>query len=61
MPPLQLSPHDTPPVVIREAARTTALKEMDSQKEQFRALGIMADWDSKVNTYRTLGALNPSL
>ena len=53
---LQLSPHDTPPVVIREAAKSTALSQIDSQKEQFRSLGIMADWDSKENTYRTLGA-----
>jgi isoleucyl-tRNA synthetase len=53
---LQLSPHDTPAVVIREAAKSTALSEVESQKEQFRSLGIMADWDSMENTYRTLGA-----
>jgi len=41
--------------VVREAAETTALREMNSQKEQFRRLAIMADWDSKENTYRTLG------
>jgi len=28
---------------------------MTLQKEQFRRLAIMADWDSKENTYRTLG------
>jgi isoleucyl-tRNA synthetase len=50
---LQLSPHDTPAVVIREAAKYTALSEVESQKEQFRSLGIMADWDSMENTYRT--------
>ena len=53
---LQLSPHETPAVVIRAAARSTAIAEIESQKEQFRALAIMADWDSKQNTYRTLGA-----
>jgi len=51
----KLSPHKTPVTVVREAAETTALREMNSQKEQFRRLAIMADWDSKENTYRTLG------
>lgn len=46
--------------VVREAAETTALREMNSQKEQFRKLAIMADWDSKENTYRTLGNFSSS-
>lgn len=46
---------NTPPAVIRNAARETALREIDSQREQFKPLGIMADWDSKERTYRTLG------
>ncbi|KAF8157025.1 tRNA synthetases class I-domain-containing protein [Crassisporium funariophilum] len=45
---------DTPASVIRQAAETTALREIESQREQFRLLGIMADWDSKETTYRTL-------
>lgn len=55
----QLSPHDTPAVVIRKAAEETALREIDSQKEQFRSLAIMANWDSKDQTYRTLGTSFP--
>ncbi|KAG2003298.1 isoleucyl-tRNA synthetase [Coprinopsis cinerea AmutBmut pab1-1] len=43
-----------PPEKIREAARATALREVDSQKDQFRPLGVMADWNSAQNTYRTL-------
>jgi isoleucyl-tRNA synthetase len=58
---IQLSPHDTPVVVIRKSAEATALREIDSQKEQFRSLAIMADWDSKEHTYRTLGAYTVSL
>jgi len=40
---------------IRAAAFKTASKEIESQKAQFRTLGIMADWDSQERTYRTLG------
>ncbi|KAJ7484743.1 hypothetical protein FB451DRAFT_1364151 [Mycena latifolia] len=32
----------------------TALREVDSQKEQFQRLGIMADWSNEA-TYRTIG------
>lgn len=39
---------------IRSAANGTAVREVSSQKEQFRQFGIMADWDTK-STYRTLG------
>jgi isoleucyl-tRNA synthetase len=51
----QLDPLVTPASEIRRAARATALREIDSQREQFRQLGIMADWDSKERTYRTIG------
>ncbi|KAH6909637.1 tRNA synthetases class I-domain-containing protein [Coprinopsis sp. MPI-PUGE-AT-0042] len=43
-----------PPGEIRDAARKTALREVESQKAQFRTLGVMADWDSHDRTYRTL-------
>ncbi|KAG7446854.1 isoleucyl-tRNA synthetase, partial [Guyanagaster necrorhizus] len=43
-----LSPSD-----VRSAARKTALREIETQKEEFRQFGIMADW-SKETTYRTL-------
>ncbi|TFK71865.1 isoleucyl-tRNA synthetase [Pluteus cervinus] len=39
---------------IRGAARATAIREVASQKEQFKKFGIMADWNSDRNTYRTL-------
>ena len=51
----QLNPLVTPALDIRRAAKETALREIDSQREQFRSLAIMADWDSKERTYRTLG------
>lgn len=47
--PLTLAPH-----TIRFAANATATREIASQREQFRKLGIMADWSSS-STYRTLG------
>ncbi|KAF9041334.1 tRNA synthetases class I-domain-containing protein [Panaeolus papilionaceus] len=51
---LDMDPLKTSPLVIREAARKTALREIDSQKAQFRTMGIMANWDSSEDTYRTL-------
>ncbi|KAF9482680.1 isoleucyl-tRNA synthetase [Pholiota conissans] len=45
---------DTPASVIRDGARATALREINSQREQFKTLGVMADWNSEENTYRTL-------
>ncbi|KAF9447135.1 isoleucyl-tRNA synthetase [Macrolepiota fuliginosa MF-IS2] len=42
------------PAMIRQAANATALREIASQKKQFWSLGVMADWDSKEATYRTL-------
>ncbi|KAG6872580.1 hypothetical protein C0995_008647 [Termitomyces sp. Mi166 len=44
---------NTPAGTIREAAHTTAKREIASQKEQFQHFGIMADW-SHESTYRTL-------
>jgi len=53
-----MNPLETPPSVVRKAARETALREITSQKEQFKPLGIMADWDSTERTYRTLGGFS---
>ena len=46
-----------PANVIRSTAHSTATKSVASQKEQFRQLGIMADWNDN-STYRTLGTQN---
>lgn len=43
-----------PPLAIRQAANKTALREIETQKEQFQRLGIMADWSTET-TYRTIG------
>ncbi|KAJ7039834.1 tRNA synthetases class I-domain-containing protein [Mycena alexandri] len=45
-----------PPLAIRRAAHETALREIDTQKEQFQRLGIMADWSDET-TYRTIGLI----
>ncbi|ODO00230.1 isoleucine-tRNA ligase [Cryptococcus amylolentus CBS 6273] len=42
------------PSQVRAEARQVALSAIDVQKEEMRALGIMADWDHKDGTYRTL-------
>ncbi|KAJ7637112.1 isoleucyl-tRNA synthetase [Roridomyces roridus] len=42
-----------PPLAIRDAAHKTALREVNTQREQFQRLGIMADW-SEESTYRTI-------
>ncbi|KAJ7173766.1 tRNA synthetases class I-domain-containing protein [Mycena filopes] len=42
-----------PPLAIRRAAHETALREINTQKEQFQRLGIMADWSDET-TYRTI-------
>ena len=44
-----------PPTTIRAKAREFAIQEVAVQKEEFRSLGIMADWDNENATYRTLG------
>ncbi|KAJ3517915.1 hypothetical protein NLJ89_g199 [Agrocybe chaxingu] len=51
---MKRNPLETPPSIIREGARATALREIDSQREQFRPLAVMADWYSNERTYRTL-------
>jgi isoleucyl-tRNA synthetase len=48
-------PHSLPASVIRSKAAEFAKNEIQVQKEEFRQLGIMADWDSSQFTYRTLG------
>jgi isoleucyl-tRNA synthetase len=44
-----------PPEEIRSLANDTAVQAVESQKNEFRELGIMADWDATDSTYRTLG------
>ncbi|CAA7268378.1 unnamed protein product [Cyclocybe aegerita] len=51
---MKRNPLETPPSIIREGAKATALREIDSQREQFRPLAVMADWYSSERTYRTL-------
>jgi isoleucyl-tRNA synthetase len=43
------------PAAIRKAARKTAEEAIEIQKSEFRALGVMADWDGPDGTYRTMG------
>jgi len=45
------------PAAIRKAARKTAEEAIEIQKKEFRALGVMADWDGPDGTYRTMGTL----
>ncbi|KAJ7512047.1 tRNA synthetases class I-domain-containing protein [Mycena galericulata] len=42
-----------PPQDIRRAAHKTALREINTQREQFQRLGLMADWSDE-STYRTI-------
>ncbi|KAF7350467.1 hypothetical protein MVEN_01352200 [Mycena venus] len=42
-----------PPLAIRHAAHKTALRQIDTQRDQFQRLGIMADWSDET-TYRTI-------
>lgn len=42
------------PAEIRSLAKHTAVRAVESQKVEFRELGIMADWDGAGSTYRTL-------
>lgn len=49
------SPAAIPPIDMRPAARQYALKQASSQREEFKLLGIMADWSQEM-TYRTLDA-----
>ncbi|KAJ3927300.1 MAG: Aminoacyl-tRNA synthetase, partial [Lentinula lateritia] len=51
---VQKDSSNVPPSTIRAAAHAVAVREIASQKEQFRQFGIMADWDNNASTYRTL-------
>ena len=42
-------------MAVRQTARETALDAIETQKSEFRQLGVMADWDGPEGTYRTLG------
>ncbi|KAI9432988.1 tRNA synthetases class I-domain-containing protein [Lactarius indigo] len=42
------------PAELRSLAKNTAVGAVESQKVEFRELGIMADWDGAGSTYRTL-------
>lgn len=53
--PLKKDSRSADAATIRQAANATALREVVSQMEQFWFLGVMADWNSKKATYRTLG------
>ncbi|KAI0293979.1 tRNA synthetases class I-domain-containing protein [Russula brevipes] len=52
---VQVDDHRTiAPEEIRSLANATAVQAVESQKNEFRELGIMADWDATDSTYRTL-------
>lgn len=42
------------PLQVRQIARTKALQAIELQASQFSHLGIMADWNDRKATYRTL-------
>jgi hypothetical protein len=44
---------------VRQEARKFALQAIDVQKEEFKQLGIMADWDVEGGVYRSLGEFAP--
>ena len=46
-----LNRHEVGPVVFREACEEIAMKYLDIQRESFKRLGVMGDWD---NPYITL-------
>ena len=48
---LGINRHEAGPVKFRQACREFAYKYVDKQKEQFRRLGVLGDWD---NPYLTL-------
>ena len=43
------------PLRIREVARKAASEAINIQKTEMRDLGVMADWNSRETTYRTMG------
>jgi isoleucyl-tRNA synthetase len=42
------------PSAVRETARTTAAEAIEMQKEEFRSLAVMADWDNPEGVYITM-------
>lgn len=48
---LGLNRHEVDPVIFREACEKIAMKYLDIQRESFKRLGVMGDWD---NPYITL-------
>ena len=48
---LGLNRHETDPVVFRDACKQIAMKYLDIQRESFKRLGVIGDWD---NPYITL-------
>ncbi|NLM74246.1 MAG: isoleucine--tRNA ligase [Clostridiaceae bacterium] len=48
---LGLNRHEVDPVVFRQACEKIAMKYLDIQRESFKRLGVMGDWD---NPYITL-------
>jgi len=48
---LGLNRHEVDPVVFRQACERIAMKYLDIQRESFKRLGVMGDWD---NPYITL-------
>ena len=46
--------HEVSSVTIRAEAEKYAKEQVESQKEQFRELGIMTTWEKGL-TYRTMG------
>jgi isoleucyl-tRNA synthetase len=47
------------PLEVRNVARKTAMEAIQDQREEFRQLGVMADWNSETETYRTMGKCMP--
>lgn len=43
--------------MVRTEAKAYAKKEVVKQREEFRKLGVMADWENQTATYRTIGSL----
>jgi isoleucyl-tRNA synthetase len=39
---------------VRESARSTAAEAIEIQKEEFRSLAVMADWDASAGVYITM-------
>ena len=42
------------PSAVRETARSTAAEAIEMQKEEFRSLAVMADWDNPEGIYITM-------